>query len=271
MFDFISYISAYLMILAVAVIVWGYSAIKKNVNIVDSLWSLMFLLATVVYVLMSPPGNKSAVILALVMVWSLRLSFHLTLRNWGKDEDHRYQTIRRNNEPNFTYKSLYIIFGLQATLAWIISMPLHTAIAAGQPLSLLDFVAVAVVLSGLLFETIADKQLATFSANPENKNRTLDTGLWRYSRHPNYFGESVIAWGFYLFAFSAGAWWSIYAPILMTLLLLKVSGVSLMESTIKNRRPGYAEYVKNTSAFIPWFAKSTSHDSSHNTGKEISS
>lgn len=197
-------------------------------------------------------------VLFLVSLWAIRLCVYLTWRNWGPHEDHRYVAIRKNNEPHFWIKSVYIIFGLQAILAWIISMPLFGAIASKVLLTRLDVLGGIVFTLGFVWETIGDWQLSIFKANPNNIGKVLDTGLWRYSRHPNYFGECCVWWGFYLIAFAGGAWWTIVGPILMTLLLLKVSGVALLEKNIAERRPAYLSYIQNTNAFIPWLPKRSS-------------
>jgi steroid 5-alpha reductase family enzyme len=234
---------------------WLLSLVRKNVTHVDSMWSLFFVIAAfttapfVLFVEAAPP--RLMLVLACVSVWALRLCIYLTWRNWGPHEDSRYVEIRKNNQPHFWFKSLYIVFGLQALLAWVISVSLHAAIAATSPLNLLDYAGLALFAIGLVWETLADWQLSRFKANPINKGKVLNTGVWRYSRHPNYFGECCVWWAFYLFALAGGAWWAIISPILMTLLLLKVSGVSLLESTIVERRPAYAEYIRNTNAFFP--------------------
>lgn len=238
-------------LLLAAGLCWAVSVRKRDVSIVDSLWGPLFLIAAAVYAFAGTAGNRTTLVLALVALWALRLATYLTWRNWGEDEDHRYQAIRRRNEPHFWIKSLYLVFALQAVLAWIISLPLAAAIAGGQPVGVLDYAGVVVVLFGLAFETQADLELARFRAAPENSGRVLDAGLWRYSRHPNYFGECCVWWGFYLIAVAAGAWWSVASPLLMSVLLLKVSGVSLLESTISDRRPAYRDYVRRTSAFLP--------------------
>ena len=234
---------------------WLLSLVRKNVTHVDSMWSLFFVLAaltTAAFVLfVYPAPARLMLVLACVTVWALRLFIYLTWRNWGPHEDSRYVVIRNNNQPYFWLKSIYIIFGLQAVLAWVISVSLFAAIVAISPLNWLDYAALALFVFGLTWETLADMQLSRFKANPSNKDKVLNIGLWRYSRHPNYFGEACVWWAFYLFALAGGAWWAIISPILMTLLLLKVSGVSLLESTITERRPAYAEYVKNTNAFFP--------------------
>lgn len=237
-----------------AFLLWLVSLVKHDVSIVDSLWSLMFLAGAVMYASMTAePGPRTTLVLILVAVWALRLFGYITWRNWGEEEDRRYQAIRARNEPNFAVKSLYLIFLLQATLAWIISLPLLAAIAGLGPLGALDYLGVTLFAVGLLFETAGDFQLARFKADPANDGQVMRSGLWSYTRHPNYFGECCVWWGFFLIALSAGGWWSIVGPVLMTVLLLKVSGVALLEKDLSERRPDYAQYVKNTNAFFPGF------------------
>jgi steroid 5-alpha reductase family enzyme len=252
MFDLTAYLIALAALGGLAVIAWLYSVARRNVNIVDSLWSLKFLLAATVYAALTPSLSERAVLmLTLVTLWALRLAEHITWRNRGEGEDQRYQTIRRNNEPNFVFKSLYIVFGLQAMLAWIISLPLLAAIHGNAALGPLDIAGIGLWVVGMVFETLGDTQLARFKADPKNKGKVMDRGLWRYTRHPNYFGEACLWWGYFLIALSAGGWWSVVSPLLMTLLLLKVSGVALLEKTITERRPAYREYIARTPAFFP--------------------
>jgi steroid 5-alpha reductase family enzyme len=238
---------------------WLLSLARSNVTHVDSMWSLFFVIAALtsaVFVLFVYPASaRLMLVLACVCIWALRLFIYLTWRNWGPHEDHRYVQIRKNNEPHFWFKSIYIVFGLQAVLAWLISISLHAAIANVSSLNWLDYIGLALFVFGFVWETLADMQLSRFKANPCNKGKVLDTGVWRYSRHPNYFGECCVWWAFFLFALAGGAWWAIISPILMTLLLLKVSGVSLLESTIVERRPAYAEYIRTTNAFFPGVKK----------------
>ncbi len=246
------YLIALGAVLLVAALAWVLSILINDVSFVDSLWSLFFLaIAIIFFVDASPESARSIIVLSLVAVWALRLSAHITIRNWGQPEDYRYREIRANNQPGFVVKSLYIVFGLQAVLAWIIAAPLQPAIASAASLGIIDMVAIALWLVGFAFESIGDYQLSRFKADPNSKGRVLDTGLWRYTRHPNYFGEFCIWWAFWLFAASAGAWWTIFAPLLMSFLLLRVSGVAMLERTISDRRPEYAEYVRNTNAFFP--------------------
>ena len=253
------YFYSLVVILTFAFLGWLLSLIRKNVTHVDSMWSLFFVLAaltTAAFVLfVYPAPARLMLVLACVTVWALRLFVYLTWRNWGPHEDSRYIKIRQNNQPYFWLKSIVIIFALQGVLAWLISISLHAAIAATAPLNWLDYTGIALFLFGFIWEVVADNQLSKFKANPSNKKQVLNTGLWRYSRHPNYFGECCIWWAFYLFALATGAWWAIISPLLMTLLLLKVSGVSLLESTIAERRPAYTDYIRSTNAFFPALPK----------------
>ena len=243
--------------LAIAIATWVVSLAKRDASIVDSVWSLLILLAGGTYAALQPEiAARTTVVLLLVALWAFRLTGYITWRNWGEPEDHRYQAIRKRNEPNFGFKSLYLVFGLQAVLAWIVSMSLLAVVRAPGPLGWMDAPGIMLVLFGLLFETIGDWQLAGFKADPANKGKVMDRGLWRYTRHPNYFGEFCVWWGVYFIALAAGGWWSIVSPLLMSVLLLKVSGVGLLEKDIGERRPAYREYVARTNAFFPGPPKS---------------
>jgi steroid 5-alpha reductase family enzyme len=230
---------------------WLVSLVRRDVSIVDSLWSIMFLIAAVIYYQAGDVGPRAQLVLLLVALWAIRLAVYITWRNWGEGEDYRYQKIRANNSPNFALKSLYIVFGLQAMLAWVISLPLLAAVTGARPLGALDLAGVFLWTLGFVFESLGDLQLAQFRRSSANKGKVLDRGLWRFTRHPNYFGDFCIWWGFFLMALSAGGWWSIGAPLLMSFLLLRVSGVAMLEKDIGERRPGYAEYVATTNAFFP--------------------
>lgn len=231
---------------------WIVSLFRRDVSIVDGMWSLMFLIAALCYASsIDLLSARSVLIVSLVLLWSVRLSAHIFWRNHGTDEDYRYRQIRENNSPNFEFKSLYIVFGLQAVLAWVISLPLLPAITSSGGPGLLVFAAVTLWTIGFVFESVGDYQLTRFKAVASNSGKVLDTGLWRYTRHPNYFGDFCIWWAFYLFALNAGAWWTIVSPLLMSFLLLKVSGVALLERDIGERRPKYADYIARTNAFFP--------------------
>lgn len=235
-----------------AVLLWLFSLIRDDVSIVDAFWSLMFLLAAVVYYYASPvAGPVAGLVLAMTAIWAVRLSGYIAWRNHGEPEDYRYQEIRKNNQPGFRLKSLYIVFVLQAFLAWVISLPLMVALSGQASPGPLTYIGVALWLVGFLFESIGDWQLSRFKSDPANKGQVLNTGLWRYTRHPNYFGNFAMWWGFYVIALSAGGWWTIISPVLMSFLLLRVSGVTLLEKDIGERRPAYARYISNTNAFFP--------------------
>jgi len=240
------------VLLGAASLTWVYSLLKRNVTIVDTLWSLLFVIAATVYVAsVESPSQRAWLVLGLVGIWGARLATYLAWRNRGHEEDRRYQAIRRRNEPHFALKSLWLIFGFQAVLAWIISLPLAGAVAGDAPLGLLDWLGVALWAIGLYFEAVGDWQLARFKADRANAGRVMDRGLWRYTRHPNYFGDFCVWWGLYLLALSAGAWWTVVGPLIMSFLLLRFSGVRLLERDIGERRPAYAEYVRRTNTFFP--------------------
>lgn len=251
---FATWLYALPWLLGAGLLGWAASVALRNVTLVDVLWSLLFLLAALAYAQATPPSEPRTVLtLALVTAWSLRLALHLAVRTFGHgEEDRRYQAMRRHHDPGFAWKSLYLVFGLQVMLAWLISLPLLGAIAGEpRPLGVWDALGVALWVVGWVFETVGDWQLARFTRDPANKGRVMDRGLWRYTRHPNYFGDCCVWWGFYALALGAGAWWSIIGPAVMTVLLLRVSGVALLEKSIGKRRPEYAEYVRRTNAFVP--------------------
>lgn len=254
-FDVYAFLYTLAIMLAIAVTLWIVSLVKNNVGIVDSFWSLMILAAGLCFFYFGNAGlnERSLLVLILLSVWAIRLAAHITWRNWGQEEDSRYQVIRANNQPNFEFKSLYIVFLLQALLALIVAMPLMSIFKSDTQINNLDYIALLLWLIGMFFESVGDLQLARFKSARKNQGKVMNRGLWRFSRHPNYFGEFCIWWAFFLFAIASGHWWSMLSPVLMTFLLLKVSGVSLMESTISERRPEYADYCKVTNAFFPWF------------------
>lgn len=252
MFDFNLWLDGLMVLLVFAAAGWLLSLPLRNVSIVDIMWSLMFLLASITYAMAHvAPGPRAWLVIGLVSLWSIRLAAFIGWRNFGKDEDFRYQKIRANNEPGFAVKSVYLVFGLQAGLAWVISLPLLAAINSTTPLGWLDALGVMLWFIGLVFEAGGDWQLSRFKGDPVNRGKVLDTGLWRYTRHPNYFGDFCVWWGFFLIALSSGAWWSVVGPLVMSVLLLKVSGVALLEKDIGDRRPDYNAYIQRTNAFFP--------------------
>lgn len=255
--DWTPALASLLAMFALALATWLLATAKRDVSIVDVAWGMFFLLGTGVHaVFLGGERPRTAWLVLLVAMWSLRLSGYIAWRSRGQPEDRRYQQIRERNQPHFAWKSLYLVFGLQAAIAWIVSMPLLAALGSPRPPGWLDALGIAVWTFGWLFESIADAQLARFrkarAAHAAAGGRqVLDTGLWRYSRHPNYFGECCLWWGFYFIALSAGAWWTIFSPLLMTFLLLKVSGVALLDKTMAERHPAYLDYMARTNAFLP--------------------
>jgi steroid 5-alpha reductase family enzyme len=232
---------------------WLVSLRRKGVGVADILWPISFMLMTIVYVLSIPiTGQRPYVVFFLLGVWGARLASFLLRRSLEQTEDRRYQALRRQVGPGFAHRSLYLVFGLQAILAWMMSLSLYMAIAGTTPLGALDYAAALLWLVGFFFEVIGDEQLYNFRENPQNRNRVLDQGLWRLSRHPNYFGELCIWWAFWLFAVAAGGWWTLPAPLLATYLLVALAGIPLAERGIEERRPGYGDYARRTSALIPW-------------------
>ncbi|MDH6593410.1 steroid 5-alpha reductase family enzyme [Variovorax sp. TBS-050B] len=241
---------------ALAFATWGASLARSDASLVDRVWSLCIAGAGAMYFVWLRPqvGLRGMGMLLLAGAWALRLSLFITWRNWGHGEDRRYRRIRARNQPNFGFKSLYLVFGLQAVLAWVVSAPLLAGMSEARPLNALDAAGFALALFGLVFEAVADAQMARFKADRGNEGQVMDRGLWRYTRHPNYFGEACVWWGLWLVAVGGAGWggaWSAVSPVLMTVLLLRVSGVRLLEQDIAERRPAYREYIARTNAFVP--------------------
>lgn len=241
---------------ALALVVWAASLWRRDASLVDRFWPLMIVGAGWAHALALPADldARDVWLLLIASAWALRLALYITWRNWGHGEDRRYQAIRARNQPGFAWKSLVYVFALQALLAWIVSAPLLAAMAGERPVGPLDVLGLGLALFGFVFEAVADAQMARFKADPAHRGQVMDQGLWGWSRHPNYFGEACVWWGFALVALSAGgldAAWSLVSPLLMTVLLLKVSGVRLLEQDIGERRPAYRDYIERTSAFWP--------------------
>ncbi len=245
--------------LALVTLVWLVSLAKRNVSIVDVFWGLGFVVLAWLYRATAPDPTFRALLVSLLgTVWGLRLSGYILWRNWGRGEDYRYRDMRQRRGARFPVVSLWTVFWLQGVILWVVALPIFAAArAAGPPgLTLLDAAGVTLFAVGLWFETVGDLQLARFKADPANRGKVMDRGLWRFTRHPNYFGDAVVWWGFFAFAAATGAWWSAVGPALMTVLLLRVSGVSLLERGLAESKPGYRAYIERTSAFVPWFPKS---------------
>jgi steroid 5-alpha reductase family enzyme len=256
-----AYGTAALAILGLMTVLWVVSLMLRDSSIVDIFWGAGFAMSSCIYFVLSADGfsGRKWIISVLVTIWGLRLSLYILWRNWGKGEDFRYQKWREEALGKWWWKSFFRVFLLQGLLMWIISAPLLAAQAGATParVTALDIVAIAVWAIGFVFEAVGDLQLSRFKANPANRGKVLDSGVWRYTRHPNYFGDATQWWAYYLVAVAAGGFWTIFGPVLMTLLLLRVSGVALLEKSLKETKPAYKEYVESTSAFVPWFPRRT--------------
>ncbi len=245
-----------LVILGLMIALWMLSLALKNSSIVDIFWGTGFVIAFWVGTLLVPGDMFARTILLgiIITIWGLRLSLYIFQRNHGKPEDFRYAKWRGEAGPAWWWRSFFKVFLLQGVLMWIIAIPLlaaQTSSASDSALGGYDLVAVIIWLTGFAFEAGGDYQLARFKADSANKGKLLATGFWRVTRHPNYWGDAVQWWAFYLFALISGAWWTILSPLIMTYLLRNISGVTLLEKTLKNTKPGYAEYAANTPAFTP--------------------
>jgi len=250
---------AALIILILVTLLWVWSVFIKNVSIVDIFWGLGFVIVNAFYVFMSGELNtRKILILGLVSIWGLRLAIYLAYRNIGKGEDFRYQEFRRNYGPKrYWWFSFFQTFLLQGALIMIVSLPLlgiNSSTSSGD-LKMLDYIGIIVWLIGFTFEAAGDFQLARFKRAIGNKGKVLNTGFWKYTRHPNYFGDSAVWWAYAIFSISAGSYWQIIGSIVMTLLIIKISGVALLEKTLNDTKPKYREYIKKTNSFFPWFPK----------------
>lgn len=236
-----------------AVVLWLVSLRTRDVSIVDIFWGLGVAGVVDIAALVGQSGGtRTSAVLFLVNLWGLRLAAHIWARHKG--EDHRYAAMRQKFGRKWWWLSLAQVFLLQAILIWFVPAPLVAAVLyAHMPMGVLDYVGIAVAAVALLFESLADFQLAAFRADPGSQGKVMDRGLWGWSRHPNYFGEALMWWGYFAIGFSAShQWWLVLSPVLITFLLLQVSGVSLMEDKMDERRPGYADYKRRVSAFVPW-------------------
>ena len=249
----------FLLIMIMMTILWCFSVIIKNVSIVDLFWGLGFVLTSVFYFLKTEDSEPRKIILIImVAVWGIRLSVYLAWRNIGKGEDFRYKQFRMNyGEKRYWWISFFQTFLLQGIFMWLISAPLLGAQYYGQtkPMDILYFIGIMLWIIGLFFESVGDIQLACFKADPGNKGKVMDKGLWRYTRHPNYFGDSAVWWGYGFICLASGSWLPVLGSILMTALIIKVSGVALLEKSLKEQKPQYKNYIEKTSAFLPWFPK----------------
>jgi steroid 5-alpha reductase family enzyme len=254
------FLSVYLqvlpLIISVMLILWIISIVIKNVSIVDIFWGTGFVITCLFYFIKCQPHTaRNTLLMILVAIWGLRLSVYLFWRNAGKGEDYRYREFRKKyGENRYWWISFFQTFLLQGLLMWLISAPLLGAQYTGseKPFGVFDFAAIIFWLIGFSFEAGGDIQLARFRSDTSNKGKVLDKGFWKYTRHPNYFGDTAVWWSYALFCIAAGSYWPVVGSLLMTLLIIKVSGVALLEKTLKESKPEYREYIRKTSSFFPW-------------------
>ncbi len=251
-------LSGLAVIAGAATLVWLLSLALGNAGIVDIFWGPGFVLVGGFYLVSLPgdPTPRGLIVVGLATFWAARLALHIGLRAAGAGEDFRYRKWREEAGPSFWWMSFFKIFLLQAVLLWIVSSPLLLAQLSrpGAGLRAVDAVGVALFVVGFAFEAVADWQLVRFKRDPGNHGRTMRSGLWSRSRHPNYFGEAVLWWGLGLLALPTGGWLALIGPLLITFLLMKVSGVAMLDAALVERRPGYADYVRSTPAFFPRLA-----------------
>lgn len=254
-----TYLYGLLLTWILVTVVWVISVFKTDAGIADIFWGSGFVILAGYYLVMTRPLEvRSLLVFCLVLTWGIRLSGHIFLRTLGKGEDYRYRQFRkRYGEERYWWVSYFQVFILQGFLMWLVSAPLLGAMVDSRDnsLNLLDLTAGLIWVTGFIFEAGGDYQLVRFKANPSNQGKILTTGFWKYTRHPNYFGDAAAWWGFGLFAIAAGSYVTPLGSVLMTLLLIKVSGVAMLERSLRKTKPGYSEYVRKTNAFIPWFPK----------------
>ena len=241
--------------LGMMTLVWVASLVKRDASIVDVFWSLGSVVAGWIYFLTAEARTtRGVLVVVLVTLWGLRLSLYILWRNWGHGEDYRYREMRERHSRSFAAWSLVVVFWFQAVLLWVISAPLLPAQrSAPASLTALDALGLVLFAVGFAFEAGGDWQLARLKADPANRGKVMSRGFWRYTRHPNYFGDAVVWWGLFCFAAATGGWWTVYGPVLMTILLMRVSGVALLEKRLRETKPAYRDYVERTNAFFPWF------------------
>ena len=239
--------------------VWVASLVRRDASLADICWGPGFALLAWSYAGgLSALRGRPLLLATLITLWAARLAVHIARRHRGHGEDPRYAAMRAAHGPAFWWRSLFVVFWLQAVLLWFIALPVLVVAedAGAMRLTATDVAGVLVFVAGFACEAVADWQLTRFKTNPANRGQVLETGLWRYSRHPNYFGDALLWWGLFLVACaSPRGWMTVASPALMTFLLLRVSGVTLLERGLASSKPGYADYVRRTSAFVPWRPK----------------
>lgn len=241
-----------LAILVYVSLIWIISLLKKDAGIMDIFWGLGFVVVGYFY-LSADYSNalQPRLLYALVLLWGLRLTLHIGVRNLGEAEDARYANWRKQFGEKWWWLSYLRVFILQGTVMWIVSLPLLVGLQDKSQLTIIDLAGILFFAVGFLVETMGDWQLRQFKKDPANKGKVLNTGLWGLTRHPNYFGEALLWWGLTLIAIELSTMWILISPVIMTWLLIKVSGVAMLDDLLRKTKPDYAEYIENTNAFFP--------------------
>jgi steroid 5-alpha reductase family enzyme len=254
---------AAIAVAALMLALWLASIALRDVSIVDPAWGPAFVLVAAVAAAAGAGClGRRWLLFGMTAVWGLRLGAYLLVRKLrDPGEDRRYAAMRERRGSRFVLWSLVWIFGLQGLLVLIVSLPVQVAAGQGGVLTAAIIPGVALWAVGFAFESIGDEQLRRFKARSDSSGQVMDRGLWRYTRHPNYFGDFCVWWGLWLVALTAGGtWWTFVGPVVMSTLLIRVSGAGLLEKDIGDRRPGYADYVRRTSGFFPWPPKTSRRD-----------
>ena len=247
------------IVAAFFLVCWMINVRIKDPSFIDSLWALgMVVVAISSFVMTGGRGPHATLLTLLCSVWGLRLGLYLLWR-WRKNgPDRRYVTMMGKAQAergwSFAKSTLLLVFALQAPLQFIVCLPVQLGqLTATSTLGPLALAGAVLAVIGIFFETVGDWQLTRFKANPANEGKVLDSGLWRYTRHPNYFGDACVWWGLYLIAADTGlvGALSIPGPILIIILLTRWSGVPTVEGRMRRKRPDYEAYVARTSGFIP--------------------
>lgn len=245
-----------LMVMTLMIALWMISIPLRDVSFIDSFWALgMVLVAAATYAMVDGVAGRQQLLVLLTTVWGLRLGLHLFLRWRREGADRRYVALLAKAPGNPHLYSLRMVFLTQGPLLWLVTLPVQLGQVDNAPttLGLLAMAGAALAVIGIVFETVGDWQLARFKADPANAGEVMDRGLWRYTRHPNYFGDACVWWGLYLIAAeTATGRWAIVSPVFLTFILIKWSGAALLERRLKRSRPGYTDYIERTSSFFPW-------------------
>jgi steroid 5-alpha reductase family enzyme len=243
-----------IVIVACMLSLWLISVNKRDASIIDAFWGPGFAILAWTYALSTETlSNRGLLLAILVTIWGLRLGVHIAARGIGESEDYRYARMRSAWGERFWWVSLLTVFGFQGLLLLTISLPLLVSASSPEPLGIIDFAGVLVFTLGFTFEAVSDFQLTQFKSKPDNRGTTLRTGLWRYTRHPNYFGDALLWWGLFVVGgMATDSLWTAISPALMTLFLIKVSGVPLTEDRLRSTRSDFAAYAAVTSTFLPW-------------------